>query len=156
MTAFSLDYEGHSLAAFGAYGAINKVLVLRPKLKFLWGNTGQLASSSLPSLPAALPHVVCKCGIVFALSVRSGSSRNKVYNFREGGSEGGGVAQGEPQGVGGKKRSERERNGRETITKSIAIAKSKAKSAMQIVEIMGLPEPRLKPSLELELQREGG
>lgn len=39
-----------------------------------------------------------------------------------------------------------ERNGRETITKSIAIAKSKAKSAMQIVEIMGLPEPRLKPS----------
>lgn len=70
--------------------------------------------------------------------------------------EEGGVAQGEPQGVGGKKRSEtrrerereeeEERNGRETITKSIAIAKSKAKSAMQIVEIMGLPEPRLKPS----------
>lgn len=38
----------------------------------------------------------------------------------------------------GEKRNAESRSVRKTITKSIAMAKSKAKSAMQIVEIMGL------------------
>lgn len=46
--------------------------------------------------------------------------------------------EGGEEGYGGGKRNAESRSVRKTITKSIAMAKSKAKSAMQIVEIMGL------------------